>query len=72
MFLLLLLISKSVISIFRVGRISEGKFEYSELNGWMTPGEGKELCDRDDRCGGFTYKVGVRAGKSCKRLQTEI
>ena len=58
MFLILLLISKSVIGIFVVGSFSEGQFEYSELTGWMNPKEGKELCDNDERCGGFTYKVG--------------
>ena len=43
--------------LLRVGRISEGQFEYAALNGWMTPREGKDLCDKDPQCGGFTYKV---------------
>eukprot|EP00092_Neocalanus_flemingeri_P032574 GFUD01035430.1.p1 GENE.GFUD01035430.1~~GFUD01035430.1.p1 ORF type:complete len:611 (-),score=162.78 GFUD01035430.1:61-1893(-) len=41
---------------FYVGRISEGQFEYSDLNGWMTPRKAKELCEKDAKCGGFTYK----------------
>ena len=40
-----------------VGRISEGQYEYSALNGWMTPAEAKDLCEKDPQCGGFTYKV---------------
>ena len=43
-----------------MGRISEGQFEFPELNGWMTPGQGQQLCDRQPQCGGFTYKVSQR------------
>ena len=42
---------------FSVGRISEGQFEYSELNGWMTPRRARSLCENNSQCGGFTYKV---------------
>ena len=42
---------------FYVGRISEGQFEYSDLNGWMTPRNAKDICEKDAKCGGFTYKV---------------
>ena len=42
---------------FSVGRISEGQFEYSELNGWMTPRRARSLCEENSQCGGFTYKV---------------
>ena len=41
---------------FVVGRLSEGQYEYSKLNGWMTPQRAKKRCDRDVKCGGFTYK----------------
>ena len=40
-----------------VGRIPEGQYEYSDLNGWMTTGEAIDLCENDAKCGGFTYKV---------------
>ena len=42
-----------------VGRVSEGQFEYSDLNGWMTPREAVQLCEEDKKCGGFTYKVRI-------------
>ena len=42
---------------FYVGRISDGHFEYSYLNGWMTPGKAQNICENDPKCGGFTYKV---------------
>ena len=42
---------------FYVGRISEGQFEYSDLNGWMTPRRAQNICENDLKCGGFTYKV---------------
>ena len=42
---------------FSVGRISEGQFEYSDLNGWMTPKKATDICKNDSQCGGFTYKV---------------
>ena len=45
---------------FFVGRISEGQFEYSDLNGWMTPRKAIEVCEGDEKCGGFTYKVNDR------------
>ena len=48
---------KSAQSGFFVGRISEGQFEYTDLNGWMTPRKAIEICEGDDKCGGFTYKV---------------
>jgi len=43
-------------SKFVVGRLREGQYEYSRLNGWMTPARAKHRCDRDSKCGGFTYK----------------
>ena len=54
------LIGNSVQSGFFVGRISEGQFEYSDLNGWMTPRTAKDLCENDEKCGGFTYKVFIK------------
>jgi len=39
-----------------IGRISEGNFEYSKLNGRMTAENAIKLCDNDEKCGGFTYK----------------
>ena len=42
---------------FYVGRISEGQYEYSSLNGWMTPRTAQDVCETDQQCGGFTYKV---------------
>ena len=54
---LLLPASESVKSGFSVGRISEGQFEFSELNGWMTPRRARLLCENNSQCGGFTYKV---------------
>lgn len=47
---------ESVQSGFFVGRISEGQFEYTDLNGWMTPRKAIDLCENDEKCGGFTYK----------------
>jgi len=41
---------------FHVGRISEGQFEYPQLNGWLTPPKAVILCEEDPQCGGFTYK----------------
>ena len=41
---------------FHIGRLREGQFEYPRLNGWMTPYRAKRRCDRDQQCGGFTYK----------------
>ena len=49
--------SETLQSGFSVGRISEGQFEYSELNGWMTPRRARSLCENNSECGGFTYKV---------------
>ena len=54
-FLLLFLLHPSSGS-YLVGRLREGQFEYSRLNGWMTPGRARNRCDRDPACGGFTYK----------------
>ena len=50
-------ILRTVVTEFIVGRVLEGQFEYPALNGWMTPGRAKEICDQDPACGGFTYKV---------------
>jgi hypothetical protein len=44
---------------FSVGRISEGQFEYSGLNGWMTPKIATEICKNDPQCGAFTFKVNL-------------
>ena len=41
---------------FKIGRLREGQFEYPRLNGWMTPDRAKRRCDKDEKCGGFTYK----------------
>jgi hypothetical protein len=40
---------------FSTGRIKEGSFEYSTLNGWMTPKEAVKLCEEDVGCAGFTF-----------------
>ena len=40
-----------------IGRIVEGQFEYPELNGWMTPLEAIHICENDEKCAAFTYKV---------------
>ena len=50
---------KSAQSGFFVGQVSEGQFEYSDLNGWMTPREAAKICEKDKKCGGFTYKVTI-------------
>ena len=42
---------------FFVERISEGQFEYSDLNGWITNKKSTEICLNDSQCGGFTHKV---------------
>ena len=52
---------------FFVGRISEGQFEYTDLNGWMTPRTAIQLCEEDKKCGGFTYKVTI-----CYQSSVEI
>ena len=51
------LLFKLICGSFYTGRLSEGQFEYPELNGWMTTESAKKLCDDDNMCGGFTYKV---------------
>ena len=48
---------KNINNRFYIGRISEGQFEYSDLNGWMTPKKAEKICESDLKCGGFTYKV---------------
>ena len=49
---------------YLTGRIREGQFEYPRLNGWMTPGRAKGRCDRDPKCGGFTYKGFISSDSS--------
>ena len=39
-----------------VGRTPPSSFEYSKLNGFYSPKEAKNLCERDIQCGGFTFK----------------
>ena len=43
---------------FLVGRLREGQYEHlnTALNGWMTPHRARARCERDQTCGGFTYK----------------
>ena len=41
---------------FLVGRLREGQYELPGLNGWMTPHRARARCERDQTCGGFTYK----------------
>ena len=55
-FLLLSFFSSAVLSSFLIGRLREGQWEYTRLNGWLTPDRAKLRCDRDTRCGGFTYQ----------------
>lgn len=54
-FILFFLVS-SCYAGFMVGRLREGQFEYSKANGWMSPATARYLCEKDQRCGGFTYK----------------
>ena len=54
--LISLILLSSGSSDFLVGRLREGQFEYPRLNGWMPPGRARRRCDRDPKCGGFTYK----------------
>ena len=57
--ILILLFYSSILQInaeFQIGRLREGQYEYPKLNGWMTPGRAKKRCDKDEKCGGFTYK----------------
>ena len=56
LWLLLQLLLPCPLSKFLIGRLREGQFEHSLLNGWMDPGEARRLCEGDQRCGGFTYK----------------
>ena len=51
------LLFKLISGGFYIGRLSEGQFEYPALNGWMTTASAKKLCDDDNMCGGFTFKV---------------
>ena len=51
-------------SDFLVGRLREGQFEYPKLNGWMTPARASQICDRDPKCGGFTYKGFITSDSS--------
>ena len=39
-----------------VGRTPPSKFEYSELNGFYSPKEARQICEKDFQCGGFTFK----------------
>ena len=63
--LIFLVITRGDLSIenaqngFFVGRVSEGQFEYPDLNGWMTPRKAIQDCEEDKKCGGFTYKVTI-------------
>ena len=57
--ILILLFYSSILQInteFKIGRLREGQYEYPKLNGWMTPSRAKKRCDKDEKCGGFTYK----------------
>ena len=57
--ILILLFYSSILQInaeFQIGRLREGQYEYPKLNGWMTPSRAKKRCDKDEKCGGFTYK----------------
>ena len=49
---------------FLIGRIREGQFEYPRLNGWMTPGRARGRCQRDPKCGEFTYKGFISSDSS--------
>ncbi|XP_023337022.1 uncharacterized protein LOC111708023 isoform X2 [Eurytemora carolleeae] len=55
-FLGLLINSQTGYSGFYTGRIKEGMFEYSDLNGLMTAEEGATLCEEDLQCAGFTFR----------------
>ena len=57
--ILILLFYSSILQIkaeFQIGRLREGQYEYPKLNRWMTPSRAKKRCDKDEKCGGFTYK----------------
>ena len=45
---------------FYAGRVKPGPYEYSKNNGWMTPQQAVEICEKDVACGGFTFKGAYR------------
>lgn len=49
-----------------VGRVREGQYELPALNGWMTPYRARTRCDRDQTCGGFTYKGFITSDQTQK------
>ena len=53
---LLLWLSEGGLGVFMPGRVQEGPFEYSDINGWMTPSQARARCEEDLQCGGFTFK----------------
>ena len=50
-----------------VGRTPPSKFEYSELNGFYSPKEARQICEKDFQCGGFTFK-GVKESLGKKEI----
>ena len=57
-----------LIAGYSIGRLAEGQFEYPRLNGWMTPDQATNLCERDLMCGGYTYKV----RDALKNIKTKV
>ena len=39
-----------------VGRTPPSSFEYSRINGFYSPKRAQTICERDQQCGGFTFK----------------
>ena len=39
-----------------VGRTPPSSFEYSRINGFYSPKRAQIICERDQQCGGFTFK----------------
>ncbi len=45
---------------FYPGRVKPSRYEYPKHNGWMSPAEAVEICEKDLACGGFTFKGAFR------------
>ena len=43
-----------------IGRTPSSSFEYPKINGFYSPKQAKNACERDLQCGGFTFKGSKR------------
>ena len=50
-----------------IGRVPPGRFEYHTINGWMLPEEAAVSCEKDQKCGGFTFK-GTRSHRNAVEI----